>query len=67
LPGFLLVNLLATVPKSAALLAIGGFAGASLPLVERHVVSATIVLAAAGLMATLMVLRRAHPAAGAGR
>jgi membrane protein DedA with SNARE-associated domain len=67
LPGFLLVNLLATVPKSAALLAIGGFAGASLPLVERHVVPATIVLAAAGLMATLMVLRRAHPAAGAGR
>ena len=57
LPGFLLVNLLA----------VGGFAGASLPLLERHLVVATIVLTVAGLTAILLVLRRARPEAGVGR
>jgi membrane protein DedA with SNARE-associated domain len=56
---FLAVNLLATVPKSAVLFAVGYFAGAYYPLLERHAVGGTIVLFGIGVAAMVLVLWRA--------
>jgi membrane protein DedA with SNARE-associated domain len=56
---FILVNLLATLPKSAVLFGVGYFAGGHFPLVEHHMVIATIMLGVAGVAATMLVLRRA--------
>jgi membrane protein DedA with SNARE-associated domain len=58
LPRFLLVNLLATIPKSAALLGLGFFVGQNFPLIERHAILATLVLAGLGLAAAAVVLRQ---------
>jgi membrane-associated protein len=55
---FLLVNLIATIPKSAVLLAVGFFAGENYPLLEGHFVLVTIVLCAVGVGAAILVLRR---------
>ncbi len=66
LPGFILVNLLATVPKSAVLFGVGYFAGDEYPLVADHFGLAMIALCAAGVAAVALVLRRAE-LIGAGR
>jgi len=55
---FILVNLLATVPKSAVLFGFGYFAADYYPLVERHVVLATLMLCALGAAAIALILRR---------
>ena len=66
---FILVNLLATVPKSAVLFGFGYFAGGYYPLFERHIVLGTIVLCAMGVAAIVLILRRADGilAGGTGR
>jgi membrane protein DedA with SNARE-associated domain len=60
LPHFLLVNLIATVPKSALLFCAGYYAGDKLPLFERHALVATAVLAAAGVASIALILRQAQ-------
>ena len=55
---FLLVNLLATLPKSAALLGLGYFAGDRYPFFEDHVVFLTFCLCLAGAGAIGLMLRR---------
>jgi membrane protein DedA with SNARE-associated domain len=69
LAGFIVVNLLATLPKSALLFSFGYFASAYLPLFERHAALATIVLGAVGVAAVALILWRADGlrAGGAGR
>jgi membrane-associated protein len=69
LPRFILVNLLATVPKSAVLFGLGYFAGEHYPLFEQHVLLGTIALCAIGGAAILMVLWKTDGiwAGGAGR
>jgi membrane protein DedA with SNARE-associated domain len=59
LPRFILVNLIATLPKSAALLALGYFAAAAWPAFEAHSVVATITLGAVGVAAIGLTLWRA--------
>lgn len=66
LPRFILVNLLATVPKSAVLFGFGYFAGADDPLIAPHAFLVSAVLCAAGLAAVALILRRADRV-GAGR
>jgi membrane protein DedA with SNARE-associated domain len=56
---FLLINLLATLPKSALLFGLGFFAAGYLPLFERHALLTTFVLCAVGGSAILIVVRRA--------
>jgi membrane protein DedA with SNARE-associated domain len=63
LPRFLLVNLLATVPKSAVLFGFGYFASAYMPLLERHAVAATILLCLTGAVALALIMRRPDHAA----
>jgi membrane protein DedA with SNARE-associated domain len=63
LPRFLLLNLLATVPKSAVLFGFGYFASAYLPLIERHAVSATIALCLMGAVGLAFVVWRPDNAA----
>ena len=58
LPRFLLVNLLATIPKSAVLLGLGYFAGENYPLLEQHYVLATVTLCVVGMMAIVATLKR---------
>ncbi len=69
LPTFMLVNLLATLPKSAVLFAVGYYASGYYPLVEQHVALATVILCAVGAAAIVLILRRAEGlwAGGAGR
>jgi membrane-associated protein len=69
LPRFILINLLATVPKSTALFCAGYFAGNCWPLLERHYALGTTVLCAVGLTAIVLVFRRANGiwAGGTGR
>ncbi len=55
---FLLVNLAATIPKSAVLLGIGYFAGNVYPLVARHVILGTAVLLCLGAAAVAVLLLR---------
>ena len=66
---FILINLLATIPKSTVLFCIGYFAGNCCPLMDRHYELATLVLCAVGVAAIALVLRRAEAirAGGAGR
>jgi membrane-associated protein len=56
---FILVNLLASVPKSGVLLGLGYFAGDHLAFFESHLVSVAIVLCAVGVAAIGLILRRA--------
>jgi len=69
LPRFILLSLLATIPKSAVLFSVGYFAGDCYPLFERHFAIGTVVLCAVGLAAIVLVLRRADAlwAGGTGR
>ncbi|HET6306257.1 MAG TPA: VTT domain-containing protein [Rhodopila sp.] len=55
---FILVNLLATIPKSAVLFGCGWFAGDHYPFLERHYVLGLAVLCVVGLVAAGVVLRR---------
>ena len=55
---FLLVNLIATVPKSAVLLGIGYFAGNISPLFAEHAILGTAVLLCLGAIAITLILRR---------
>ncbi len=59
LPRFIVVNLIATLPKSAALLALGYFAAAAWPGLEAHAAVATIGLGALGMAAIGLTLWRA--------
>jgi len=62
LPRFLLVNLLAALPKIAVLFGFGYFAGDHYGFFERHVVLTTLLLGAAGIAAIAAVLRQADGA-----
>jgi membrane-associated protein len=59
LPRFMVVNLLATIPKSALLFGVGFFAGGYYPLLERHAIWTTIILFIVGGSAILLIVRRA--------
>ena len=69
LPRFILINLLATIPKSAVLFCIGYFAGNLCPLLERHYTAGAIVLSVVAVAAIVVILRRAEGiwAGGTGR
>ena len=56
---FILVNLVATVPKSAVLFGFGYFAAGYYPSFERHFMLTTIVLCAAGVASIGFLLLRA--------
>ncbi len=56
---FILVNLLATVPKSAVLFCVGYFSWNCWPLFERHYVAGTVMLGCLGAVAVVAVLRSA--------
>ncbi|MEA2729014.1 MAG: hypothetical protein QOF70_3489 [Acetobacteraceae bacterium] len=55
---FILINLVATVPKSAVLFGLGYFAGDHLALFERHYALETSVACAAGVACIVLILRR---------
>jgi membrane protein DedA with SNARE-associated domain len=59
LPRFLIVNLIAAVPKIAVLFGCGYFAGDHYPFLERHYMITLLLLAALGGTATAFVLRQA--------
>lgn len=59
---FLLVNLLATIPKSTVLFGVGFFAGRDFPLLRKHALLATVVLGLLGASAILLIIRRAAAA-----
>ena len=65
IPRFLVVNLLATLPKTAALLLLGLFAGQHLPSLTTALSYAPFILLPIGATAVLLLLRRrrahAHP------
>ncbi len=56
---FILVNALATLPKTAVLMAVGAFAGEHIAALEYHATLTAIGLAVVGVAAILLVLRRA--------
>ena len=58
LPGFVAINLLATIPKSALLFCFGYFAGDGNGVFERHAVLGSLGLLAAGMLIVAFVLRR---------
>jgi membrane protein DedA with SNARE-associated domain len=58
LPRFLLVNLLATLPKSAALFAFGYFAGNHISFLQDHFLSGSAFLGAAGIACIALILRQ---------
>jgi membrane-associated protein len=55
---FILVNLLATVPKSAVLFGAGYFTGDHYPFLERHYALGLVALFVAGVASIAVVLRR---------
>jgi membrane-associated protein len=55
---FLLVNLIGTIPKTAALFSIGYFAGQDYPFFERHAILIAIILCILGSSAILLLIRR---------
>lgn len=58
LPKFLLVNLLASLPKCAVLMAIGYFAGNSTPFFLHHMILGSLLLLAAGAGGIALILWR---------
>ena len=56
---FLVVNLIASIPKTAVLFGIGYFAGRDYLFVERHAILAAVMLCLLGSSAILLVIRRA--------
>ena len=69
LPRFVLINLLATVPKSAVLFSVGYFVSGHYRLFGDHLALGTIVLGLVGVAAIALVLRRVDiiRAGGTGR
>jgi membrane protein DedA with SNARE-associated domain len=69
LPRFIIVNLLATIPKSAVLFCVGYFLSDSWPVLQRHTQLATIAMFAAGIAAVALVVLRVDrlKARGTGR
>jgi membrane protein DedA with SNARE-associated domain len=59
LPRFVLVNALATLPKTAVLMGIGAIAGEHVAVLEDHTTLTAIVLGVIGVAAIIVVLRRA--------
>src|ERR1700733_6446821 len=59
LPRFIVLNLLATIPKSIVLFCVGYFAGNSCPLFERHHALVALALCTARVAAIALVLWRA--------
>jgi membrane protein DedA with SNARE-associated domain len=57
---FLLVNLIATIPKSGLLFSLGYFAGGHITMFERHAFAATAILGAAGVAGIALILRQAQ-------
>jgi membrane-associated protein len=57
-PRFILVNLLATIPKSAVLFGVGYFIGDHYPLLERHAVLGVVALCIVGVTSIALTLRR---------
>ncbi len=64
---FILVNLLASIPKCAALFGFGYFASDYYALFEHHLIGGTIVLCTLGGAAIFQVLRNADCIWGVGR
>jgi membrane protein DedA with SNARE-associated domain len=60
LPRFILVNTLATLPKTAVLMAVGAVAGNHVATLEDHATLTAIVLGLIAVVAILLVLRRAE-------
>jgi membrane protein DedA with SNARE-associated domain len=58
LPRFMLINLLATLPKSAILFGFGYFAGDHYSFFEHHYLVTTVALCAAGAASAGLILRR---------
>jgi membrane protein DedA with SNARE-associated domain len=57
---FIVVNLLATLPKSAVLFGVGYFAGGHVQLFEDHFVLATIILSVTGTASIALILQRSR-------
>jgi membrane-associated protein len=55
---FMLINLAATLPKSAVLLGLGYFAGDHFPWFEHHILVAAAAACTAGVASIALVLRR---------
>ncbi|WP_158925749.1 DedA family protein [Acidisphaera sp. S103] len=55
---FILVNLLATIPKSAVLFGAGFFFGDHYPFLERHIVASIVALGIIGASSIVLTLRR---------
>jgi membrane-associated protein len=60
LPRFILINLLATLPKSAVLLGLGYFAGDHYPFFERHVMLGATAACTAGVGSIMFILWRTN-------
>lgn len=56
---FLLVNLIASIPKTAVLFGVGYFAGRDYLFFERHAILVAIMLCLLGLCAIMLIIRRA--------
>ena len=59
LPRFILLNLLATIPKSAVLFGVGYFASNCYPLLERHYALGTIALGTLGVAGIALIIQKA--------
>jgi membrane-associated protein len=57
---FMLINLIATVPKSAVLFGVGYFAGDDIRQFDQHPVLSAVGLGIIGIVATVVVLRKTH-------
>ena len=55
---FMLISLLATLPKTAVLFGLGYFFGENYGFFESHILIATVALCAAGAMATVLIFWR---------
>ncbi len=59
LPRFIVLNLLATIPKSAVLFSVGYFATDCFPLLERHYALGTMALCGLGVAGIAVILQKA--------
>jgi membrane-associated protein len=58
LPRFILINLLATIPKSTVLFGVGYFMGDHYRFLEHHYLLASVVLGTVGIGSILLIIRR---------
>ena len=54
-----MVNLIASIPKTAVLFGVGYFAGRDYLFFERHAILVAIMLCLLGLCAIMLIIRRA--------